>query len=549
MDRITGKIIHYSGVLSKELKRIITSFSRDFSLFPNFYLEIVDPQRAWYQAWGRILLSSLPEDRLSFQDKYMLMIGLSFHGLMPATEINRLLMLSAARKVYDGLQRDKLGVLISIFSMLFSFTRLIEESKWNKEVLPVLKHIVDNYKKPRTKIIKLIRDYYRALITSKFEGVLKEINRIMLSRMPTYLKAKFFFEKIKHIEKTFEPWTYQNRLLKGIVVPISPDEGLMKNSDSSDKYKITLEDIEHLAEVDYNLAKKIAMEIDKRKEVGGKLPLYSEDKILLQKLLKERRFTAAVRRVRIRQLLSILETMLLKESFVLMRYGYDQWFIGDEEEFLDIEASADSFGKVIPDLSTLKNIYEYGGHKLASETIGHVEICIDTSGSMTGESLERAIDVGIALVEIAKKYEKTVALTTFSSGAWQGIPPTQNYDLVEEIILRLEADGGTNIRHVFDIINGHLSYISDKALVIIITDTMIYDIDFPTVISNLEDLLRQARVCIVALTNEIWWKTKKALANTDIDIIKIPPQETNEEKVGIILDFAKKYLESRAIHI
>lgn len=549
MDQIVGNIIHYNDVSSKELRKIILSFSRDFNLFPNFYLEVVDPQRALYQAWGRILLSSIPKDRLSLQDKYMLIVGLSFHGLMPATEINRLLILSAARRAYNGFQRDKLGALISIFSILFSFTRLIKESKWCMEILPVLRHMVDNYKKPRTKITKFILDYYKALITSKFEGILEEINKILLSKIPTYLKAKLFFEKIKQIEKTFEPWTYQNRLLKRMIVPISPDEGLMKNSEFSDKHKISLEDIEHLAEVDYNLARKIAMKIDKGKKASGKLPSYSENKNLLQKLLKERRFTAAVRRVRIRQILSILETMLLKENFTLMKYGYDQWFIGDEEEFLDIEASADSFGKVIPDLSTLKNIYEYGGQKFSSETIGHVEICIDTSGSMTGESLERAIDVGIALVEIAKKFEKTVALTTFSSGAWQGIPPTQNYDLVEEIILRLEADGGTNIRHVFNIINGHLSYISDKSLVIIITDTMIYDIDFPTVISNLEDILGRARVCIVALTNEIWWKTKKALANTGIDIIKIPPQETNEEKLEIIFDFAKKYFESRATHI
>ncbi|MEX0569489.1 MAG: VWA domain-containing protein [Candidatus Njordarchaeota archaeon] len=549
MNWIVRRIVHYSDVPSEELRKIVTNFSRDFNIYPNFYVELVEPQKAWYQKWGWILLFDMPRGRLDPYNKYLLIMGLSFHGLMPATEINRLLIFSAARKVFNVFQDDRLGILMSIFSTLFAFTRLINNANWRREVISALEYVTSSYKKPRTKIVKLILGYYNALLMNKFDGVLAKINRILLSNLPTYLKAKFFFERISQIEKTFEPWTYQKRLLKRIVIPISSDENLMKSSDFHSGREITLEDIEQLAQVDYKLARKIAIKIDKEKRVGGRMPLYSENETMLQKLLKERRYTAAVRRVRIRQLLSVLETMLLRENFVLMRYGYDQWFVGDDEEFLDVEASADSFGKVVPNLSTLKNIYEYGGHKIASETVGHVEVCIDTSGSMIGEPLERAIDVGIALIEIAKKYEKTIALTTFSSGAWQGIIPTQNYDLVEEIVLRLEADGGTNIRHVFSVIDGHLSYINEKAIVVFITDTMIYDIDFPTVVSSLEDLSERAKICVIALTNEVWWKTKRTMASAGIDIIQMSPREANEEKIEILFDFAKRYFDSRPIYM
>jgi len=163
-----------------------------------------------------------------------------------------------------------------------------------------------------------------------------------------------------------------------------------------------------------------------------------------------------------------------------------------------------------------------------------LELCIDTSGSMQGESIERAVELGVAMVEVAKKYERTIGLTTFSSGAWRGVEPTQNYDLVEEIILRLDAAGGTNIRFVFDTIEKHISMVSERVLLAIITDTMIYDINYPIVQQRLSDLSGRIKVIMFAITDNIWSRSRDTIESTGISIIKIPPKEPMEDMIGRI---------------
>ncbi len=532
---------HFYNVSCSELRELVIRFSRDFGIFPNFEIVVCNPKDSWYDRWGVLLLSEIPEgERLKAFDRYLLLAGLGFHGIMPATELNRLLIWVASRRVFGTNLHNKVyGFLISIFSLLSTVTLLAGRHYWSEIVRKTLGEILETMPRPRSRLGRLIAEYFGLIIGRGSEETSTALRTILESPISTYAKSKLFFEIIAKIEKDFEPWEYYERDLRRIVMPISWDMDMVGGKEWL-RSALSPKDIEQLAEIDENFAIAIARRLDKRKRCG-KMPAYSPRRTMLQKLLRERRYLAAARRARIRRILSTLETLLLSSGPTLTHYGYHDWYIGDDEERLNVEVSVDTFGRVVPNLSTLGEIFERGGERL-SDTIGHLELCIDTSGSMDGEPIERAIDVGVALVEIAKKYEKTIGLTTFSSGAWSGIKPTQDYDIAEEIILRLEAEGGTNIRHVFRILEDHLSYAREKALVAIITDTMIYDINYPSVVRLMEDLSTRAKILMIVIGEDIWERSREIILGMRLSTIIIPPKGLNSESISTLIGETEKAL-------
>ena len=484
-------------------------------------------------------MSKIPSnDDLDAIDKYYLMASLGFHAISPATELNRILILTAAKRVFNDLSKEAYGFLASIFSTLYIFTWLMDISKWRDYVRELLRFICKRHNS-QSRVGMFICGYFKYLCDPEGDvGLYEAVRRLILSDLPIYTKAKIFYDILRENMGDLSPWQYHRRCLKRIIIPISSDDIMPYSSDAWKEKAISTEDMEYLAQIDVNSATRLARKLDKIYSSAGKMPLYSESRTLIQKLLKEKRYIAAVRRARIRQIISRLETYLVSWSPSRSLYGYGSWYIGDDEEELNIEASAENFGKVVPNISTLRHIYETGDD-VDSYGVGHIELCIDTSGSMRGEGIECAVDIGVSIVEIARKFGKSIGLTTFSSGAWCGLDPTQDYDLVEEIVLRLEAEGGTNIRYVFDVIDDHISRLTEFPLVVLVTDTYIYDINFPMVIHRLESLKRRARVLLVALTNELWRKSIDTILTVGIEIVKIAPRMGDLDNIIEVIDRAK----------
>ena len=517
-----------------ELKEIVLRISREYNLFPGFMIRIDSPRSAWYNSWGTIIISEYPKNGvLCSLDRYLLLLGLGYHAVLPATELNRLIMLAAARKVFRNVSKQIHGFMVSLMSIFSIFTQFSKCENLKVLVEESLSGILKQKSAHYSPLGRIVQEFFESLLGAEPSEKTKRLIKIVSLNVPLYIKAKMFFSELLPKLELLDPWSFHERNLRKYVIPISPDEVV----DGAEGPSIEPHELELLGEIDYKFAKEVASKLDAKMDSSGKEPAFSENKTMIQKLLSKRRYLAAARRARIRRLLSIIETRMLLVEPRATKYGFSEWHLGDDEEKLNIEISSDTYGRVIPEISTLRDIYELGEENLSEKgAIRHIELCIDTSGSMSGEALERAIDLGVALVEIAKKSRMSVGVSTFSSGAWEGSPPTFDYDLIEELLLRLDSGGGTNIRHVFELIENHIGKLFEKALVAIITDTAIYDILFPEVISNLMDLKEKAYPVIFAITSELWKKAEVALGLLRIPVIYVPPDTLGEGGISIIID-------------
>lgn len=518
-----------------ELKEIVDKVSRLYNLFPGFVIKVDSIKSAWYTQWGTILLPEPPEGtKLSDFNKYFLLLGLGYHSILPATELNRLIILAAARRTLGNYSSEVHGSLLSVLCLFVIFAKLSNQKYISSIVKESIEGILKSKPTSSTPLGSILREFYEFVLGRKISSKTMRIINVALADMPLYAKAKIFFRELLAEIDTLDPWSLHERELRKYLIPISANEVM-----NSDSIPISLQEMEQLSEIDYDFAKEVAKKLDKQLEIGKlpiKEPAFSQDKTILQKMLNRRRYLAAARRARIRAILSLIEEKIIEIEPQTSRYGFCEWYMGDDEEKMNIEISADTFGRVIPDVSTLQDLREIGGDLNSLErSIRHMELVIDTSGSMSDDPIERAIDVGMALVEIAKKYGMSVGLSTFSSGAWEGVPPTFNYDAIEEIILRLDSEGGTNIRNVLSVVDNHLSSLYDRALVAIITDTAIYDIKFPEVINSLMNVREKSILVFFAITQKLWEKTEDVLKTLNIPVIILPPNITECEEIEIII--------------
>ncbi|MCR8453836.1 MAG: VWA domain-containing protein [Crenarchaeota archaeon] len=518
-----------------ELREIVDKVSRLYNLFPGFVIKVDSIKSAWYTQWGTILLPEPPEGtKLPDFNKYFLLLGLGYHSILPATELNRLIILAAARRTLGNCSSEVHGSLLSVLCLFVIFAKLSNQKHISSIVKESIEGILKSKPTSSTPLGSILREFYEFVLGRKISSKTMRIINVALADMPLYAKAKIFFRELLAEIDTLDPWSLHERELRKYLIPISANEVM-----NSDSIPISLQEMEQLSEIDYDFAKEVAKKLDKQLEIGKlpiKEPAFSQDKTILQKMLNRRRYLAAARRARIRAILSLIEEKIIEIEPQTSRYGFCEWYMGDDEEKMNIEISADTFGRVIPDVSTLQDLREIGGDLNSLErSIRHMELVIDTSGSMSDDPIERAIDVGMALVEIAKKYGMSVGLSTFSSGAWEGVPPTFNYDAIEEIILRLDSEGGTNIRNVLSVVDNHLSSLYDRTLVAIITDTAIYDIKFPEVINSLMNVREKSILVFFAITQKLWEKTEDVLKTLNIPVIILPPNITECEEIEIII--------------
>lgn len=549
--------VHSSAIPSREFQKILLRMSTLYGIYPSF--RIISPMRNFISEWGEITLPRIPRESILHPDeKYYLLLGLIYHSISPRTEINRLLLRSLISRLLEiDWKSSSVSWLSALFSSLHGFTVLSRNKKARdmiKDALVWIRHKLVHAKQ-KSSLSEVVSDYFYYLLNKKYPKENKEIIErlydILSSKKSFEVKVEEFFSVIKYLIKNDIKKNTMKEILSEFLISLGNPEGderektwgrNWRNMSYKRKKNITPSELMQLAKIDEKQAIEIAKELDKRTKehknekrtrTGGKLPGYSERLKLLQKLLSQRRYLAAVRRVRAEKILSALRNQSTSKRKLAIR-GQSVWEIGDEENELNIEMSIETFGKLIPNLTTLKNLYEEDDEGYPKRGITHLEIVIDTSGSMSGNPLERAIDVAIAIVEVARKYNDSIALVTFSSGAWEGVPPSFEYDAVEDIILRLMADGGTNLRGAIKIVNEHLSQINSLGAIIMISDTAIWDINRHEVKENIRSWAYRMPVYLIAITDEMYEETKMALRDSLVRLIHISPKE--ETPWEIVLD-------------
>ena len=553
------KKIHSSAVPSREFHKILLTFSQLYGVYPSF--RVITPTKPFISEWGEITLPRVPkEDYLHPDEKYFLLISTGYHSIAPRTEINRLILRSIVSKLFNlDWKSSTVSWLSGLFSTLQIYTSLRKNTKLRNIMRDPLKWIIATLEtnKQRSPLIDFVKEYYRYLLERKvliedLSEYVKAVEEILSSNIPFENKIKAFFNIIRALVKEE---MYDDRKMKqnlsNITLSLGAPFGEERKNTWGQNWRVlrdkkighlSPQEIAKLAKIDEKSALEIAKELDKkmdnqgekrRTEKHGFLPGYSERLRMFQKLLSQRRYIAAVRRVRIEEILAAIRDRPYGARHLAIR-GQTTWEIGDDEEELNIETSIETFGKLIPNLTTLRDLYEEDTEGRKKRGISHLEIVIDTSGSMNGAPLETAIDIAVALVEMARRFEDSIALVTFSSGAWEGIPPSFEYDAMEDIILRLMADGGTNLRGAISIINDHLSQINDLASIIIISDTAIWDINRLEVKDRIREWALKMPVYLIAIADEMYEETQFALRNSLVRLIRISPSQ--EKTWEIVLD-------------
>ena len=181
---------------------------------------------------------------------------------------------------------------------------------------------------------------------------------------------------------------------------------------------------------------------------------------------------------------------------------------------MELEATIEDYGLIVPDIYAYKKYYVPGKRKKYG--VGHVVLVIDTSGSMSGEPLEYAIEGSLAILEAARSVGDGISVITFSGGPWLEYGPSYDYDTAIEFISRLQADGGTEIYNALILAEKHLRKQGGGG-VFIFTDTYIWDIQKAAkafhVLSNY-----YGPVYIFSTENEIYEKLEKALRGSSVRI-------------------------------
>ena len=127
--------------------------------------------------------------------------------------------------------------------------------------------------------------------------------------------------------------------------------------------------------------------------------------------------------------------------------GYGRWKINMPLRELDAKASISKYGVIIPNVTTLKKIYEKREGEEGKTHSGALTLIIDKSGSMEGLRIERAIEASVGLIEQARRNGDMVSAIAFDGEAWLISPPSRNYTEIINRICSLVADGTTSISH------------------------------------------------------------------------------------------------------
>lgn len=541
--------LHSSRVPSPVFQNLLERFCIQYNLYPSFII-ISDPDRRFLRKWGQLPLPRIPKEGLHCDTKYWFFVGLGYHAFAPRTEYNRIMLRTVASNLLKNLSTDAPAIswLSGMFCTLLTFTTLSRNEKWENIVQNAISWKARSLEEKKKSVIReFVRSYFEFLKgnepPSQYSNLVKRSHNIL--KRPTNLrrKAEDFIALIKDIIKG-ESSTLRSfrRKIKDFAHSVGSPYGFKDKEtwgenwrarEREEKDKLSSEELSKIAQINQERAMRLAKAMQKDEEKKKKvkkekkaktksfLPRYSKRQRMIQQLLSKRRYIAAVRKVRLKRLLKEMGEFEGNRSMEIS--GRTTWTLGDDPEDLEIERSMENYSKLIPNLTTLKNVWTKSTSGKKKGGGRHIELLIDTSGSMEGKTLERAIDVGLALTEKAKSQEDYVGLTTFSSGAWEGFPPCRSYNAIQGILLRLMATGGTNIRHALELVEDHFAQADFNSTLFLISDTAIWDANYPVVREKLKEWSGELPLFLIALTSKIYKEIRRTLEKSNVKVLKAPP--------------------------
>ncbi len=180
--------------------------------------------------------------------------------------------------------------------------------------------------------------------------------------------------------------------------------------------------------------------------------------------------------------LNILESLVRVESKVTRkindkrtqhREGVSVWQVGESIKKLDVLATLERSGLLLPEITTLKNLYPQTQVK---NPPGSVCLIIDNSNSTSGLIIQSELDASIALIEASRRLKMDVSAIVFGSDVTASIEPGSEYDRIERLLAELDGQsGGTRLSPALDKAISFAGMQKKKMSTVIFSDSYIFD--------------------------------------------------------------------------
>lgn len=127
--------------------------------------------------------------------------------------------------------------------------------------------------------------------------------------------------------------------------------------------------------------------------------------------------------------------------------GWKPWSPGDRTPALDVVATLERNGRVLPGVTTLQGAVCRRPSQDRSGAAAHLCLIVDDSGSMDGAPNEAAVEAALGVIEAANRFGDLVSLVVFGSSVVKCLLPGGDYEGLADAVCALDADaGGTELQ-------------------------------------------------------------------------------------------------------
>ena len=209
--------------------------------------------------------------------------------------------------------------------------------------------------------------------------------------------------------------------------------------------------------------------------------------------------------------------------------GFTRWRVGEKFTELEIGRTIERFGKIIPNVNTLKKHYMKG--RIKKEGTANLCMIVDDSGSMLS-NVERLQEALFSIILAAEKRGDVVSLIIFGSEISYALEPSKEYEKVKDAVFSIEAESGGTV--IFDAIKKAEEYSKrvEKQTTFIFTDTYVSE-DPETLRSLFRKLSRNSKIVVFAYAGLKQDSVEFSKQLKGIDRLKIyfvSPEESYFEK-------------------
>lgn len=181
--------------------------------------------------------------------------------------------------------------------------------------------------------------------------------------------------------------------------------------------------------------------------------------------------------------------------------GFTRWRVGHRLPDLLFERSLERYGRIIPNVNTLKKNFMVIGN--ADESRGMANICliVDDSGSMSFEEVLSCLQESLfSLVLAAEKRQDPVSLIVFGSEVSHKQKPSFDYPLLKRAVASLEGGSGGTILAPAVREARRIAETVERQTTFLFTDTEVFDRE-ADLKAELEGLASLSRIILFAFSD------------------------------------------------